>query len=83
MTETAAWQVEKLNQAGLAYEDALRRISEITGKSRAELERLFEAAGVESLRYDDEIYRAAGLKPIPLRQSPAMLQILTAGMRCV
>lgn len=80
MTETAAWQVEKLNQAGLAYEDALRRISEITGKSRAELERLFEAAGVESLRYDDEIYRAAGLKPIPLRQSPAMLQILTAGM---
>lgn len=80
MTDTAAWQAEKLNQAGLAYEDALRRISEITGKSRAELERLFEAAGVESLRFDDGIYKAAGLNPIPLKQSPAMLQMLLSGM---
>lgn len=79
MTQSAVWQAEKLQQAGVVYEDVIKRVAQITGKSEAELEQLFSEGGTQTLRYDDSIYRKAGLHPLPVKQSPAMLAMLRAG----
>jgi|ERR1035437_627754 hypothetical protein len=81
MTNTAAWQMQRLTESGKVYEQALKELAKVTGKSEAELRAAFEKAGVKSMKFDDSIYRAAGLSPTPLNLSPAMLNVLMAGLR--
>ena len=81
VTATAAWQFQRLNEAGQVYEKALDELARITGKSDAELRALFQRAGVRTMRFDDAVYRAAGLDPLPLNLSPAMAQVLGAGLQ--
>lgn len=82
ISQSAVWQMEKLQEIGFhSYEDTLSEIARRTGKTEQELEKLFREAGTESMRYDDSVYKKAGLSPLPLAQSPAMLQILIAGYR--
>lgn len=80
MTNTAAWQMQRLTESGKVYEAALKELAAVTHKSEAELRALFEQAGVKAMRFDDSIYRAAGLSPIPLNLSPAMINVLLAGL---
>jgi hypothetical protein len=81
VTETAAWQMNRLIQSGLTYNNALEELSKVSGKSTTELRRLFDAVGIKSLAFDDKLYVAAGLKPLPLNLSPAMQNVLLAGLR--
>lgn len=78
---TAAWQMQRLTESGMIYEQALERLAELTGQSEQALRETFRRAGVRALRYDDSVYRAAGLDPLPLNLSPAMAQVLAAGLR--
>ena len=78
---TAAWQMQRLTESGLVYETALAELSKITGRSEAVLNKLFRNAGVRALNFDDAIYKAAGLDPLPLNLSPAMTQVLVAGLQ--
>lgn len=80
VTPLSAWQMQRLTESGGVYEDALRQIAKITGKSESELREAMKWAGVKSMEFDDRIYRAAGLSPIPLKLSPAMQQVLLAGL---
>ena len=64
VTDTARWQINKAQEAGLLYEDVLRQTAKISNKSDAEIERLFAEAGVKALQFDTGIYRAAGLNPL-------------------
>lgn len=77
---TAAWQMQRLTESGKVYEHALEELARRTGRSEAALRAIFESAGVKALRFDDAIYRAAGLEPLPLNLSPAMTGILRAGL---
>lgn len=77
---TAAWQMQRLIEAGKLFENILSEISKLTGRSEAELRRMFERAGVTATRFDDAIYKAAGLNPMPLNMSPAQAQALSAGL---
>ena len=82
VSASAVHQMEQLQAVGrMTYEDALKEIAAITGKAEDELRKAFEDAGTESMTYDNNVYRRAGLEPLPLMQSPGMLQILTAGYR--
>jgi hypothetical protein len=81
MTATAAWQAQRLNEAGMLYNAIVERLSKLTGKSDAELRRLFARAGVQSTAFDSAIYTEAGLSPIPLNLSPAMVGVLSAGLQ--
>lgn len=81
MTGTAAWQVNRLNESGMLFEDIMEKLSGLTGQSEEALTVAFEEAGATSIKYDDAIYRAAGLNPVPLNLSPAMLRVLDAGIR--
>lgn len=80
ITDSANYQALKLQEAGRLYADILKQIGQITGKGEAEIKRLFTNASVESLKFDDAIYKSAGLNPLPIKQSPAMLQMLLAGL---
>lgn len=81
MTQSAVFQNEKLQQAGMVFDDVIKQVGVITGKSDAELKTLFLDAGTETLAFDDSVYKSAGLKPLPIKQSPQMLGMLTAGIK--
>ncbi len=81
LTSSTAWMMQRLTESGLIYEHALKELEKLTGISEKELRRAFREAGVLGIRFDDRVYRAAGLKPLPLNMSPAMTQVLAAGLR--
>ena len=78
---SAAWQVQRLTESGALYDDILGKLEAMTGQSETALRQTFERAGVQAMRFDDAIYRRAGLHPTPLNLSPAMLTVLTTGIQ--
>lgn len=78
---SAAWQAQRLSESGLLYQDLLKQVSKLTGKSQSALDEIFSRAGVKAIKFDDKIYKAAGLKPPPLNLSPEMLRALEAGLK--
>lgn len=80
MSEASAWQMQRLTESGAVYENALAEIAKLMGQSVPVLRETFEQAGVTSMRFDDAIYKAAGLDPLPLNLSPAMSNVLAAGL---
>jgi hypothetical protein len=78
--DSAAWQVQRLTESGLTYQNALKELAKVTNKSEKELREVFEKAGVQAMEFDDAIYKAAGLDPLPLNLSPAMARVLSAGL---
>jgi hypothetical protein len=80
MTSSAAWQMQRLTESGMVYTTAINQLAKMTGMGRVELRELFKQAGVQALKFDDSIYKEAGLNPLPLNLSPAMLDVLIAGM---
>ena len=81
ITGSAEWQIKKLQEAGLLYEDILQIIADMTDSTEAHVKALFEDAGIETVEIDNESYKKAGKAPIDIRQSPAMLQVLEAGYK--
>lgn len=78
---SAAWQVQRLNESGMVYREILEKLSKLTGQSKWRLRRTFSKAGVQAMRFDDKIYKAAGMDPLPLNLSPAMLRVLEENIR--
>lgn len=81
VTDSAKWQAEMLQEAGLLYNDIVQEISDRTDACAEQVKTLFEDAGVQTVQIDNEIYREAGLVPVDIRQSPSMRQVLEAGYR--
>ena len=81
MTQSAVWQSEVLQTTGVLRQDVISRVARATRKNEKKIEQIFEEGGLETLRYDDEVYKRAGLNPLPIKQSPAMLQILIASAK--
>ena len=76
LTATDKWQIEVLQEAGYLLEDIQKEISDKTKKQVKEIQEAMEDAGVQALQWDDKIYQAAGLSPVPLLQSPALMRIM-------
>ena len=81
MTESAKWQIKRLQQAGLVYSDVIKQISNVAGATEKTIKNIFESSTIESLKFDDNIYKSAGLNPIAIAQSPAMLNILNTAVK--
>lgn len=75
------WQFQKLAEMQNSYDDILKRLSDASGKTEAELRELMITAASESLKYDDAIHQAAGKSMPPLNQSAALLATLHAGIK--
>ena len=76
LTATDKWQIEVLQEAGYLLEDIQKEISDKTKKQVKEIREAIEDAGVQALQWDDKIYQAAGLSPVPLLQSPALMRLM-------
>lgn len=76
LTATDKWQIEVLQEAGYLLEDIQKEIADKTKKQVKEIQEAMEDAGVQALQWDDKIYQAAGLSPVPLLQSPALMRIM-------
>lgn len=76
LTATDKWQIEVLQDAGYLLEDIQKEIADKTKKQVKEIKEAMEDAGVTALQWDDKIYQAAGLSPVPLLQSPALMRLM-------
>ncbi len=76
LTAADKWQIETMQEAGFLLEDIQKEIAKATGYMEEEIKQAMEDAGVRALEYDDGIYKAAGLDPVPLVQSPHMIQLM-------
>lgn len=75
------WQAIKLKEMGLTYEEILRRLSLILGKTREELIRLLNEAGIKTLQEDDAAYKSAGKAPGPIKDNAALVAIMQESLR--
>lgn len=76
LTAVDKWQIEVLQEAGYLFEDIQKELADKTKKQVKEIQEAMEDAGVQALQWDDKIYQAAGLSPVPLLQSPALMRIM-------
>lgn len=65
-------------EMGMLYQDIISLVAKYNNTTEEQIRGIFENAGIESLEYDDNIYKLQGLNPIPLKQSKSMWQLLTA-----
>lgn len=79
-TDTAQWQLRKAKEFGYLQGDVNDILSKATGLSRKEVQKLMTAAGSKSLAFDDAIYKAAGMSPVAVSQSPALMAMLLQGV---
>ena len=76
LTSSDRWRIEVLQDAGYLLEDITAELSKYTKRQEKEIKAAMEEAGVKALEYDDRIYQAAGLSPVPLTQSPALIRLM-------
>lgn len=80
LTDTARWQAEQLQHAGLLYDDVIAEVSKYSGAAETAVRRAFEDAGVESVDAEIALYREAGISLPPVRQSERAWNILQAAL---
>lgn len=79
VTDSAKWQAEMLEEAGLLYNDIMQSIAKYTSQTTEEVCLLFEDAGTEVMKNDNIIAESATGKELHL--SDSKLKILKANYR--
>lgn len=77
----AQWQRNKLVELGNFEDWIVKALSKRTGLTKKEIKALMEEAGMKALKFDDKIYKVANLDVPPISASPAMLDVVNAGIR--
>ncbi len=81
VTDTAAWEAEKLQQSGLLFDDITKELSDITKRQKEEIKKAFEDAETKIFDYNDEVITKAGFDPTEFKKlSPAMQQTWSASL---
>ncbi len=81
ITDTARWQAEQLQHAGLLYEDVIAEVAKYADAAELEVRRAFEDGGVISVDAEIAQYLQAGITVPPLRQSERAWNILQAALK--
>ena len=68
-------------EMGYLYEDIVKLVAEYNNTTVEEVNKIFYEAGEKSLKFDDKIYKEAGLQPLPLAQSESIKQIMNATIK--
>lgn len=76
LTSSDAWRIQVLQDSGYLLQDITEELAKYTKRQEKEIKAAMEEAGVKALEYDDKTYRAAGLSPMPLTQSPALIWLM-------
>ena len=65
-------------EMGMLYQDVVNLVAKYNKSSYQDILSIFEEAGAKSINIDDNIYKAAGLNPIKIRQDKSLLDFLIA-----
>lgn len=76
LTSSDRWRIQVLQDAGYLLEDITAELSKYTKRQEKEIKAAMEDAGIKALEYDHRIYEAAGLSPMPLTQSQALIRLM-------
>ncbi len=76
LTALDKWQIQSLEEAGYLLEDIQAAIARAAKRQEREIREAMEDAGVKSIAYDDEIFRAAGLVPTDVFKTPYFTRIM-------
>ena len=79
ITATADWQLWRREQTRLCNREVLKILARYSGRSEAELRRIFQEAAALALEDDDRLYTSAGLDPPAPNTDQALLNLLNAG----
>ena len=79
ITATADWQLWRREQTRLCNREVLKILARYSGRSEAELRRIFQEAAALALEDDDRLYTSAGLDPPDPNTDQALLNLLNAG----
>ena len=79
LTARDRWLLETLQTAGYLRADLEREIAAKTKLMLSEIQDAFQDAAVRNMAWDDAVYKAAGLEPPPMRQSPYLLRLVQRG----
>lgn len=82
VSATAEWEIEKLQQSGLVYDEIISEIGKVTGKTEREIRRIFSDAGTEVFNFSDELVAKTGHAAETIKNiSPHMKQIMDAALK--
>lgn len=70
--------IQIAQEMGALYTDIVSLVAKYNNSTYEEVAKIFEEAGTKTLKFDDKIYTEAGLNPLPINQSPGMVQMLNA-----
>jgi len=79
LTASDKWRIQTLQDAGYLLSDIQKDIARYSGYQEKEIKDAMLDAGVESMEYEDKLYKAAGLKPGPM--SPYMERLMERNYR--
>ena len=80
ITDTADWQMRKMQEVGVLNRSAAKRAARLTGQTQRSITKIFDSVCTKSLGADDAIYRRAGKKIVPISASQSFRQIMLAGV---
>jgi len=82
ITDTAAWQIAKGQEAGVLYENIVKAVADSQGKLESEIKKAFEAAGVNETGFDFDDAVSERIDNEKLKKySPQMKKIYAAALR--
>lgn len=81
LTETAAYQAEILQKAGIVYDDIVKLVAESSDALYYDIKTAFDSAEFEIFNFDDEVLLSNGYEPETVKNlSPEMKQMWEASL---
>ncbi len=81
LTSSDEWRIRIMQEAGYLLEDITAELAKYTRIQETEIRQAMQDAGVKAMEWDARIYEAAGLSPLPLWQSPALVRLMERNYR--
>lgn len=73
--------VQIAQEMGLLYQDIVLMVAKHNNITYEKVAEIFLQAGAKTLKFDDKIYEEAGKNPLPIKQSPGMVQLLNSTIK--
>ncbi len=81
LTDTAKWQLWRLEQTQALQKDIIKILSKYSGKNEQIIRNLLVDACTESLIKEDELHKLSGKTIPPINDSPALVNLLNGGYK--
>lgn len=78
ITATAEIQISALIDRGWSANDLMLKIAQLTDKSFLLIMQMYEDAAEESQRFDEEVYKKLGKKPVPVEKNERLQEEIKA-----